>query len=216
MQKPAQILLAFSQDQVEKLTGLSKWQLERWDQIGFFQPEFGGSHRSRGDTRIYSFADVVGLKILAILRRTHKIPLADLKLAAATQSEKGQKFWSENSFYVLNRELHLSAGEDNKIVAVPSGQLGATIPVDTVQREIKAKADSLLKRDQNKVGRLEKRRQLLHNQPVVGGTRIPVWVIEDFINEGYSNQAILKEYPTLEIADLEAVRLMKRENVRAG
>lgn len=72
-------LLAFTADHVARLTGLSNRQLRYWDQTGFFAPTHLDEHHRRAFGRIYSFRDVVGLRAISILRKTHKIPLQELR-----------------------------------------------------------------------------------------------------------------------------------------
>jgi len=55
------LILAFSADDVCRVTGLSQRQLAYWDKTGFFAPEFA-SPKERPFARVYSFRDVVGLR----------------------------------------------------------------------------------------------------------------------------------------------------------
>jgi DNA-binding transcriptional MerR regulator len=63
-------IAAFSEEQVERLTGLNTAQLRYWDRMGFFQPSYAGENRRIAYSRIYSFKDVVGLRTLGLLRRS--------------------------------------------------------------------------------------------------------------------------------------------------
>jgi uncharacterized protein (DUF433 family) len=54
--------LAFTAENVCKLTGLSARQLAYWDATDFFSPELLDEHRRRAFGRLYSFRDVVGLR----------------------------------------------------------------------------------------------------------------------------------------------------------
>ena len=64
------VIRAFSAENVSRLTGLSMSQLIDWDRIGFFRPEHASENRREAYSRIYSFQDVVGLRTLAVLRKT--------------------------------------------------------------------------------------------------------------------------------------------------
>ena len=73
-------LMAFSADQVSRLTGLSTWQLRHWATTDFFLPEYRDETR-RYFERVYSFRDVVGLRALAKLRKEHRVSLQELRRA---------------------------------------------------------------------------------------------------------------------------------------
>ena len=46
--------------------------------------------------------------------------------------------------------------------------------------------------------------KIMHGQPVVAGTRIPVELILDHLAEGYSGEDIIVEYPQLTKSDIRA------------
>jgi DNA-binding transcriptional MerR regulator len=79
------VVSAFTAEQVERLTGLTKSQLRYWDRTGFFRPTYVDAGR-RVYGRIYSFRDVVGLKTLGILRNANKVPLQHLREVAKSLS----------------------------------------------------------------------------------------------------------------------------------
>ena len=87
------------------------------------------------------------------------------------------------------------------------GQLiGKFIPLGPIASEVAEDANDLRNRDKDKIGLIERRRFVAHNKPVVAGTRIPTAAIESFIEEGYSDAAIIAEYPSITRNDILAVR----------
>jgi len=60
-------ILAFSQRQVGRLTGLAERQLRYWDDTGLVSPQYATENRRRPYSRVYSYRDVVGLSALALL-----------------------------------------------------------------------------------------------------------------------------------------------------
>jgi DNA-binding transcriptional MerR regulator len=79
---PRNVVAAFNEDQVERLTGLTKAQLRYWDGTGFFQPKHADEDRRQPFSRLYSFKDVVALRTLGVLRNEHKVPLQHLRKVA--------------------------------------------------------------------------------------------------------------------------------------
>jgi uncharacterized protein (DUF433 family) len=66
------------------------------------------------------------------------------------------------------------------------------------------KAAERLRDRSDKVGRIEKRRQVVRSAWVIAGTRIHTEAIWNFHAAGYDEQAILKEYPHLRPEDVSA------------
>ena len=73
----------------------------------------------------------------------------------------------------------------------------ATEIVSELQRKIR-------QLDERRVGVIERRRGVLGHKPVVAGTRIPVASIRRMVEDGMSTAEILKEYPDLQLGDIEA------------
>lgn len=199
------VLRAFSVDHVARVTKLSKSRLTRWDKLGFFSPE----HLDPDDcgnaySRVYSFTDLVGLRTLKVLTDDYKVPLAELKKAATELKKRADKPWSEIPLAVLNRkvvfDLHTSPRDaDGQSVL-------KHIPLPTIASEMAKAANKLRNRGADKVGTIERKRYIAHNAYVIGGTRIPVRAVASFIEDGFSDTAILAEYPSLKRADIRAVR----------
>lgn len=62
----------------------------------------------------------------------------------------------------------------------------------------------LNRRGDDEIGRIVRRRGVVHNQAVIAGTRIPVSTIKEFADAGYTIAEILSEYPSLSENDVEA------------
>jgi hypothetical protein len=77
----AAIHQVFSDENVSRLTGPSKWQLRSWDRLGFFSPRFAYEDRFAPYSRIYSFKDVVGLRTIAVLMKDYHVSLQDHRQA---------------------------------------------------------------------------------------------------------------------------------------
>ena len=59
--------LAFTTHEAERLAGLTPRRLQYWDETGFIRPSVA-ARRGRGSPRLYSFQDLVKLRIAAQLR----------------------------------------------------------------------------------------------------------------------------------------------------
>ncbi len=205
-QSESKILAAFSVDHAARITGLSKARLTRWDDLGFFSPEYvGDDDRGNPYARVYSFVDLVGLRTLKILADTYRVPLGELRKAAPELKERSKRPWSEIPLAVVKRKVVFDL--DTQPRNVTDGQLiFKVIPLAPIAEEIRRKANLLRHRDKSQIGKTEKRKFIQHNVEVISGTRIPVAAIESFINAGYSNRQIIEEYPSLIARDIESVR----------
>jgi uncharacterized protein (DUF433 family) len=55
--------------------------------------------------------------------------------------------------------------------------------------------------------------EIMHGTPCFAGTRVPVYLLFDYLDDGYSIDAFLDNYPTVERAQVLAVLSMARERV---
>lgn len=193
-----QVVSAFTEDQVERLTGISKRQLQYWDRQGFFAPSLAYEDRRVAYSRLYSFRDIVSLKVLNALRNEAHVPLAHLREVKDKLAHLGDDVWAKTTLYVLNRKVVL----DNEEVV--SGQGVLQIPLQVVAGDMRKAVAELNQRDTSQVGQLSRKRGLVRNQTVIAGTRIPVRSIKAFAHAGYSTEEIIREYPSLTADDVRA------------
>jgi uncharacterized protein (DUF433 family) len=208
------IIRAFSADHVVRLTGLTKRQLAQWDETGFFKPQYAHENRRSPFSRIYSFRDVVGLRVVSVLRNTHNVSMQHLRKVAETLSKKDYAFWGQEILYVLNREVYFHEPETKRVRSIVKGQYAIPIPLEPIIGEMRKAAAKLKERTTEKIGKIERHRLVMHNAPVIAGTRIPTGAIKRFKDAGYSIDGILREYPSLTRADVEAA--LKFEGDRAA
>ena len=197
------IVGAFSEDQVERLTGLSVAQLRYWDRTGFYAPALADENRSAAYSRIYSFRDVVALKTLGILRKKHNVTLQHLRLVAEKLAHLKASLWTATKLYVLNRKVIFHEPGTHKPREVVSGQYVIGIPLSSVVNDAKRDAKKMVRRHEG-VGTVERSRHVAQNAWVIGGTRVPVSAILGFHEAGYSAAEIIKEYPVLKPSDIKA------------
>jgi uncharacterized protein (DUF433 family) len=198
------IISAFTEEQAERLTGVSRRQLGYWDRTGFFSPSMADENRRRPFSRLYSFRDLVSLQILNALRNESKVPLPHLREVKEKLARLGDDLWSRTVLYVLGRRVVIqSPDSDHKIDAV-TGQGVLQIPIEVVRGNIERGIQLLRGRDESVIGKIDRKRGISRNQTVVAGTRIPVSAIKAFRAAGYTNDQIIKEYPSLTAKDIKA------------
>ena len=162
-------MAAFTTDQVIVLTGLSARQLASWDRAGFFPPRY--SERSDGGrtTRLYSFRDLVGLRVLALLRNTHRIPLQQLRKIHNYLQQHFEEPWSQITFYVFGRSVCFD--DPRTGTRVDGRMLGQSvfeeIPMVRVEQEVRAAANRLRERTPDEIGAVAQYRSVMSHAPVV-------------------------------------------------
>jgi len=99
------VIAAFSEEDVERLTGVSIRQLRYWDSTGFFKPRLADENRRWAHSRVYDFRDVVCLKVLNIIRNQEGVPLPRLREAKEKLSHLGDDVWARVQLFILNRRV---------------------------------------------------------------------------------------------------------------
>lgn len=196
------VITAFTDEQVAKLTGISVGQLRYWDRTDFFRPEFAYEDRREAYSRIYSYVDLVSLKVIARLRK--KVPLQRLRIVKERLKEFSPDLWRGITLWVHGNNVafvHPDTGEPEEVV---SGQKLLKLPLSETLDDLDAGVQQLFQRDTSNVGRIDQQRRIMHNRPVIAGTRIPVSAIRSFHEAGYSIQEIVAEYPSITEKDVRA------------
>jgi uncharacterized protein (DUF433 family) len=204
-------LLAFTPDQVSRLTGLSERQLWQWDKSGFFRPEYSKEERPEGEarrrpyTRLYSFRDVVGLRTLGSLRNRYRIPLQQLKIVGQWLQEHHETPWASLHFFVRGRQVYFDDPDSGGRVATrPPGQMAFPIEMEKIAGEVRRDVERIRARPAEQMGQVTQNRNVVQNAPVIAGTRIPTQAIWNFHQAGYSVDDIIREYPDLTEDDVHA------------
>jgi uncharacterized protein (DUF433 family) len=198
----ASLIRAFSTFHVCRLTGLSLRQLSYWDDTQFFSPYHASENSRSPFSRVYSFEDLVGLRVVAILRNEHKIPLQKLRKIAEQLSVYHSRPWSGLVLYVLGKNVFFKEPDTEQIRKAGHPQYLLKVPIDRVTTDMQSKADALRHRRGDQIGHLERHRNVVHNAWVVAGTRIPTKTVWRYHQAGYDADSIIRDYPLLTPADI--------------
>ena len=188
--------LAFGVDQVRSLTGLTRRQIQYWDETGFFSPEFAGADR------VYSFRDLVGLRTIAKLRET--VPLQELRKVGEWLKREHETPWASLRFFRSGRTVHFRDPKTGDVIAANPEDQRVCIELEEIANEVRELIAARRRRSISKEGKVERKHRVVRSRPVLAGTRIPVDAIWNFHEAGYSTEQILEEYPTLTANDVVA------------
>lgn len=197
------VIGVFSEEQASRISGVSIYQLRQWDKEGFFPAAFSAGKHHVPFGRLYSFRDLVSLQVLNDLRNHKKIPLSHLRDVSAKLSHLGDKKWSGTTLYVLAKRVVLEDPSTNHREDVVSGQRVFNIPLRVVIKNTRDRIKELGNRE-SELGQFTRGKFVAHNELVFSGTRIPVTMITEFHDAGYSSAKIIREFPDLTETDIKA------------
>jgi uncharacterized protein (DUF433 family) len=198
------LVVAFSAEQVSSLTGLSLRQLRYWDSTDFFRPSVL-DEPDKPYGRIYSFRDVVSLRVVALLRNKYQVSLQELRKVGCWLNEQSDDVWATSKFYVAGRHVYFYDPHTQSLHEGRRPQQAA-IPVELreVVADTERRASAMRERSADEIGQISQHRHVSQNAPVLAGTRIRTSAIWSFHRAGYSTDDILDEYPRLTATDVEA------------
>ena len=194
----------FSEEMTSRLTGVSVRQLRYWDSEGFFSPSLAFADRKHSFSRVYSFRDIVSLKVLNTLRNDVNVSLQHLREVKHKLLALSDNLWCATTLYVHNKRVAFVNPETEVLEEVVSGQALLRIPLKVASDSMREAVNKFRERDSSNIGKIEKKRNVASNQLVIAGTRIPVANVKAFSEAGYSVNRIKAEYPTLTAKDIQA------------
>lgn len=206
------IIGAFSEDQVSRLTGLSRGQLRGWNRKGFIRPEFQvGDDPRKPFSYIYSFKDLLKLRVLNQLRNVHGVRMTELERVERGLFHMGDDKWTSQKLWVGNQKVVFEEPESRRKREVASRQFVAEIALEVVTSDARKDIERLNRRNAAQVGEIIRKKHVHSSEPIFSGTRIPVSAILGYIAAGHADGDILDRYPSLEPGDLDAARNWNKE-----
>lgn len=197
------VIAAFTEEQVHRLTGISQRQLRYWAQDKFFIPSLiSQDDHDLPPLRMYSFRDLVCLRVINALRNDAKIPLKYLRDVKESLRHLGDDMWAKTTLYILGKKVVFDNPETGEKEEALTGQGVLQIPLQIVTGNMEEAVRAMRQRNEASIGKIEKKRG--DNQPMIAGTRIPVKSIQSFSDAGYTIEAIKEQYPTITEDDIRA------------
>lgn len=199
-------VIAFTVDVAARLTGLPEWQLRRLDGDDILHPSLAQKNRRRPYSRIYTFSDLVSLRVIAKLRKSG-VSRQQIRRAARLLQELPGATWDDTRFFVAGKQLYLSR-EEMVIATRPYGQqaMPEVLDLKVIREDMRRRVDRLKQRTTNQAGEIVTDRFIQGGEPVFAGTRIRVATIQSLVRAGRSDEEILHEYPRLVATDIAQAR----------
>lgn len=209
----------FSVDQAAQLADLSPDLLRRWDVEDVFRPTLANENRRRPISRLYSVQDVVILRTLA-QAKAFGIAGRELRKISRFIEDHPETSWTNTQIYVVGRRVFFSYTDATRarllLAASPLGQQVMadilTIDLGVIQSDAERRIHQWKERSPIQTGRTEQNRYVVGGVEVFAGTRIPVSTIAELLEDGWTHNEILDNYPRLTEADLNLAARYRLES----
>lgn len=198
------VVSAFTEDQVVRLTGVSRRQLRYWATDKFFIPSIKMEDDNLAELRLYGFRDLLCLKIINSIRNESKVSFPELRKAKERLAHLGSDMWAKTTLYVHRKKIVFDNPETGQKEETSTGQGVLEIPLQVIAGKMEDAVRAMRQRDREAIGKIDDKRGTRASHPVIAGTRIPVSAIQAFHRAGYSVEAIQRQYPSLDTGDIEA------------
>ena len=202
----SEIIGAFGVNDAARLTGLTVGQLRAWDRSGLLRPSYVAENRASPYSRVYSFRDIVSLRVLASLRLEHRVSVQHLRKVSEQLAHLGEERWIATTLFVLGRRVVFDDPETLARQEVVSGQRVFDIPLKVAIGSTRDAIRDLNARQVGMIGHVVSERFVMNNRPVFEGTRIPVAAVTAYLERGVSLFDILREFPELRKGDVVEAR----------
>ena len=199
-------LIGIPSTKAQQLIGVDTRRLRSWEDRGLIVPQLRRQLSQRHTVRSYSLDQVVEMAVIRALE-AKGIDIRHIRFVIDAIRER----------YGVRRPLReLKWGVEGKQTFVQfadgewvgdrqpaQGVLIDTIPLEEIRADIRQRATTRRSEDH---GRIVRRQRVRGGKPVIAGTRIPVETVQKYLDRGRSVSDILRAYPQLTGADVEAVR----------
>lgn len=197
--------LALPRAAAARLAGVSLRQLDYWSATGLVNAVFDG-RVGHGASRVglYDLGGLMELLVTAELRR-RGVSLQHVRQVVHHLRSRG--------YDAPLRELRFAGQADGVYFQHSDGswegdqQADQLVAAEVLDLEpLRTRIAQAGQRAEETSGRIEQRRGVMGGKPVIAGTRIPVSTVARYLTAGYDDARILRAYPALTQADLNAVR----------
>lgn len=199
---PRDDLFVATPESAARLAGVTVRQLDYWRRIGLVEPAVARRLSPRNEVRLYDFAGLVELRVVAALRA--RLSLQHIREVVSRLRAGYDRPLSELRFAVRGEQLYFQHSDGTWEGGKQPGQI--VIAEVIMLEEVRADLRRATAEHSREPGRIVRRRRVLASKPTLAGTRVPVSAVVAFLHRGASDEQILAAYPLLTEADIAAVR----------
>lgn len=211
------VLMAFTRQQIASLSGISTRMLQYWEQTGVFKASYIQDTPRVPFGKIYSFRDLVSLRTLALLRKKYTVPLSELRATTEYLGRHKESPWTDLAIRLYGNHLAFKDPASQGWLT-PQGNVyhyAFEIFLDEVSKDSERDARRAMQRGPEHRGQITRNRNVMSNEWVISGTRIPVAAVVSLEATGMSHHEIIAQYPSLVAEDIDAALSHNRELLTA-
>ena len=129
---------AFTAQQASKLTGCTAHQLRYWDRVGLVQPTVQGTGGRPGVRRLYSFRDLVALRVVrSLLDNGMSVQRVRRAWDYLRRTADLERHLSEVKLVTDGQSIFRVASDDEELLdALREGQLAFFVAIDEIARAV--------------------------------------------------------------------------------
>ncbi|HUC26356.1 MAG TPA: DUF433 domain-containing protein [Streptosporangiaceae bacterium] len=198
-------LIAFQDTRAARLAHVSLGRLRYWEETQLVVPSVHRRISERNTVRLYGFQDMLALLVVALLRTERGMSLQHIRRVVAHLRSRGyQAPLRELKFATLGHQIYFQHPDGSWEGDLQPDQI---VLEETIRLEpLRARISHAAHDREGKAGRIVTRRGVMGSKPIFSGTRILVDTVRSYLDAGYDDDSILKEYPSLTLADITAAR----------
>jgi DNA-binding transcriptional MerR regulator len=200
---------AWTTEQVLRITGVSKRRLSYWLDREILTADVDEA-RGRGRVRLWSFANLVEVRVVVWLRDRVSLQLI-AKIVENLRKRGLDQPLAELRFAVV--DTGKAKRPTDVVVQRPDGSwetpiegqvvMEVLLPLNRFAEELRAASEQDRAR-RRQPGRVERRRGRLGSVEVLAGTRVPVAAVRRLLAAGWSAERIIENHPGLTDRDVAA------------
>ena len=128
----------FTAQQASQLTGCTQHQLRYWDRVDLVRPSIQGTGGKPGIRRLYSFRDLVALRVVrSLLDNGMSVQRVRRAWEYLRRNADMDSHLSEVKLVTDGSTIfRVASGEDELLVALREGQLAFFVAIDTITRAV--------------------------------------------------------------------------------
>jgi DNA-binding transcriptional MerR regulator len=190
-------------DRAARLAGVSVRRLHYWEQTGLVHPSTSRRLGPASTVRLFTFTDLLQLLVVAELR--DRLPLQHIRRVVDHLRDRGYDApLRQLVFATVGKELYFQHPDGTWEGGLAPDQVvfHQVIELEPLRRRIHRARH----RPADDAGGTERARGRLGSKEVFTGTRIPVAAVLAYLDHGFTDTDVLREYPDLTQADIETAR----------
>jgi uncharacterized protein (DUF433 family) len=198
-------LIAFQDSKAARLARVSIDRLRYWEETDLVVPSIHRQISARNTVRLYNFQDMLALLVVALLRTEREMSLQHIRRVVTHLRSRGYaEPLRELKWATLGREIYFQHPDGTWEGDLQPDQI---VMWETIQLEVlRGRITRAAHERSGRAGQIVTRRGVMGNKPIFAGTRIPVATVQRYLQAGYGPKEIIKEYPELTVADIDAAR----------